>query len=319
MEFYDELVKPLLHSPHKMDNESEATFSLTCCFTAEESHVAFLSKLPRRPADHPYLLFSHGLDMSRPQNFTRAQNLINSRSDFLYMNYDLRDHLLADDHAEKLPGVTLAPPTFYSGEIKSLEEPSKFFLTFRGSIRKGRHGSSSARTVMNRIAKHVKQDDVVLEFVEPILDALHHKTPSADKNRFNELLDTSYSLMLRGQGRWSYRFSEAVGACTIPVFLVDGRGDGMTLPFEDLIDWSDATVQLGEKLGFRDETQLLQYLEEHPKALLDNIPNDPETISRMRQKVCKINDKYFATPTRRAVAALKSAAVAAKKRTLAEE
>jgi len=117
-----------------------------------------------------------------------------------------------------------------------------------------------------------------------------------DHDSYNDLMNVSYGLVPHGDGRWNYRFSELVGACAIPVVLADG----LTLPFEELIDWKDAAVLLQE------DTLSLD-----PSSLLKQLPRDPAQIQKKRQKICEINDKFFATEEKRVTALLQSAAIRA--------
>lgn len=243
--------------------------------------------------------------------------MIRKRSDFLYMAYDLRGHDLTRENPQKLPGVTLAPPLFYRGPRPNLEREPKFLLTFMGSLRKrGRQGGRHPRMMLNRTVEVLNAvPGVVIEFVHPRADALMGgltATSRDEKARYDELMDSAFVLMLRGVDRWTYRFSEAVGACAIPVLLNDGRGEGATLPFEELIDWRTATVQIGEKLGMSGEQRILNHLVEHPLALLESLPSSPEEVRAMRRRVCDINDRFFATRRLRAESALRSAAAAAR-------
>ena len=91
-----------------------------------------------------------------------------------------------------------------------------------------------------------------------------------------------FALVPRGDNRWSYRFSETLAACTIPVVIADG----LSLPFEELIDWSTAAVFVPEKEVHR---------------ILDFLPPVSEQRAMM-QAVCDIHRRFFSTEAARASA-----------------
>ena len=101
----------------------------------------------------------------------------------------------------------------------------------------------------------------------------------AMKASYNSLMDSVFVLVPRGDRRWSYRFSEVIGACAIPVVI----SDGLALPFDDLIDWTTAAVVVPEEQVHR---------------LLDYLPSAARQ-KEMLAAVCEINDKYFATAEKR--------------------
>jgi hypothetical protein len=83
--------------------------------------------------------------------------------------------------------------------------------------------------------------------------------------------------------------------------------DGLTLPFEPLIDWSHAAVWVEEAAVVGPHA-----LTAH--ALLARLPRDPATVARMRANVAAIYRRYFASPTKRADALLLSALAFARTR-----
>ena len=67
------------------------------------------------------------------------------------------------------------------------------------------------------------------------------KMPHARYNRY--LRDSTFGLVLRGDQRWSHRFTEVLKAGAIPVVL----SDGLQLPLEPLVDWARAAIVLPEE------------------------------------------------------------------------
>ena len=100
------------------------------------------------------------------------------------------------------------------------------------------------------------------------------------KDTFTDLIsDSVFALVPRGDNRWSFRFTETLAACTIPVIIADG----LSLPFEELIDWSTAVVVVPEKEVHR---------------ILDFLP--PVSKQRaMMQAVCDIHRRFFSTESAR--------------------
>ena len=66
----------------------------------------------------------------------------------------------------------------------------------------------------------------------------------AASDRFAQLMSSTFAIVPHGDGRWNMRFSEVIGARSIPVVIADG----ITLPFEQLIDWSHAAVSIEESV-----------------------------------------------------------------------
>jgi len=300
------------HHPAKVNTLEEATFVVTCCFNGRS--LQKFADLPRRSKAKPYLVIVRGLRMdrcSKEDNCTFASELIEQRDDFMYVNFDLRDHNIKDDGAKMLPGVTITPPKWYSGSpLNPLQDP-KHFLTFRGRLTDGSwmgFVSQHVRAQLQKAFADFKSEGVVMELFDR-----KHKYGPQDSITYNDLLNTSYALVPHGDGRWNYRFSEVVGACAIPVVIADG----LTLPFEELIDWREAAVFLQEDTWARSTS-----LPRNTRAgttnvsvsldasfMLSQLPRDPAQIRKMRQRVCEINDKYFATAEKRITALLQSAAI----------
>ena len=81
--------------------------------------------------------------------------------------------------------------------------------------------------------------------------------------------------------------------------------DGLTLPFEQLVDWSQASVWVSEAELARART---------PDDLLAKLPRDPATVRRLRRNVCLIHERHFRTEQRRVEGILLSALAFARRR-----
>jgi len=104
------------------------------------------------------------------------------------------------------------------------------------------------------------------------------KYSASVRERYRRSMNSTFVLVPRGDNRWNYRFSEAVGACAIPVVLADG----LSLPLEPLVDWSGAAVVVPEAAA-DDAATLLRWLP--PRQRWDE----------MLAAVCRINANHFAT------------------------
>lgn len=105
-----------------------------------------------------------------------------------------------------------------------------------------------------------------------------------DKSRYwGLLINSSFVLEVRGHGRWNPRLYEVICACSIPVIMVDG----LTLAFEEVIDWSNAVIWAKEDLA------------DNATALLAKLPRDLGVIRQMKKRVCEIRDKYLSSKTQR--------------------
>jgi hypothetical protein len=177
--------------------------------------------------------------------------------------------------------------------VVSPDRPRRFLITFRGenNINVEQIGPN-VRPLLRKAFGNMKRDDVLVQVKE--LGKPLPAIPETDITYEELLVNSTYVLVPRGHGRWSYRMSETVGACSIPVIL----SDGMTMPFEELIDWKKAAIRLPEKIAHAGADTILAAL-----------PKDPAVIHAMRQEVCKINEKYFASMGTRVDAMLRACVV----------
>lgn len=208
-----------------------------------------------------------------------------TRDDIIWVNFDLQDAVLSsDDPSYRLHGLVVPPPHFADHDTRLEAHNShkrKYFLTFRGTNHRGWYDSSTARRDLFRAFKDLGRTDVRVEAVSP------DNTSTA---RFRELLNSTYSLVPHGAGRWNLRLNDVVAACSIPVIVADG----LTLPFSPLIDWGSASVVIPESKATA------------AQAVLDYLPSDSKRVEAMQQRVCEIHDRYFSSPKTRRDAFLQS-------------
>lgn len=253
--------------------------------------------------------------------------LVMQREDLLFFGYDMRP--FDNDSGVPVMGVTFASPKFYRKHVNPTEE-TQFYATFRGSDNHPLAKKTDPRQQLKKSFSHTHIDGVDFElnvrmrfpinelgdFVVPwersgaqellpgMMSFLSTGDPSANLSSslsspdgrevpYDDLFNSSFVLVPRGHGRWSYRLSEAIGACAVPVVIADG----LTLPYEQLIDWQYASVRIPEAYA------------ESASMLVDALPKDAVKIRRMRQEVCVLNRRYFDTMEKRGHALLESAAV----------
>lgn len=272
----------MVKHPARVGNADKAQFVVTCCL-AKETKGHFMN-LPKRSPERPYLV--KALDGRKA-----VQDVLAKRPDMYLLNYDLRDSLAPND--EPLRGVTIAPHNYFAGNPLPENARRKFFLTFQGrktsKLRRELHDAFNGPSSKYRNWKNISVETI---------DRMHNYKQQTGDAHFNMKMDTTYSLLPKGDDRWSLRFSEALGAGAIPVVLAQG----LTLPYENIIDWSKAAISLPNSYA-GDANKIMAAL-----------PTDEETIKKMRHEVYEINRKYFATPEARADAMLLDAAALVQKK-----
>lgn len=193
------------------------------------------------------------------------------------------------------PGFDISLPLFSyqhphndsSQQIKeldrSLEDKSKnYFLTFKGK----RYLVGSGSCTRNNLYHLNNQRDVILlttcrhgkKWREISDERCLDDEQLYDQYDFNDLMrDSVFCLVPRGRRLGSFRFLESLSYACIPIVL----SDGWIQPFDEIINWSEASIQFAEN-------DLLQV----PDMLRDI---DKETIVRMREKCGLLYKKYFST------------------------
>lgn len=191
-------------------------------------------------------------------------------------------------------GFDLSLPLFsylhpYSNSDRKLEkfegiddENRTYFLTFKGK----RYVYGSGSETRNNLYHLNNQRDVIM------LTTCRHGKKWRDSNDgrcsndesnydqydFVDLMkESTFCLTPRGRRLGSFRFLEALSFGCIPVIL----SDGWVEPFDELIDWSTATVQFSENM-------LL-----HVPDMLRDI--DARMITSMRKNCRELYEQYFST------------------------
>ena len=225
---------------------------------------------------------------------------LSKREDLLWVNYDLSDHKLAyDDKA--LRGVTIAPDRYFQQDIWTGERTRLLF--YSGGCQHGwcgNHGSHVRPALQTLFGVKYETKSVFFQCKQNYTEGKIYS--ALEKNKYNtRLMDSVFGLVPHGDGRWNYRFSEVIGAGSIPVILADG----LTLPYEQIIDWSKAAVVLPENV--------IDQLIENGKGvdgLLALLPNKMQARA-MLVEVQRIYHTYFETPKKRDAALMAAAYVEA--------
>lgn len=263
---------------------------------AFDDRLDMLLNLPSRTPYRPYIIF-----WSDHQTLPKAKQLM-ARSDVIFFAFDLRDNNLHNNDGRPLPGVTIAPPHFPPQGVaprdpQQISATPEWFFTFQGSPNQV---ETTVRFDADKAFYNLTHDVVVNGTIvsrrsrpDVFFCLFGDRCNNTERQDYWKLFNSSYTLIPRGHGRWSYRFSEAIGMCSIPVIM----SDGWTLPYEQLIDYSMAAVVLPERLA------------KNAQALLDRLPTDRAEILERRRYICEISRLYFAGPDERVFGLLKSADV----------
>eukprot|EP00929_Paragymnodinium_shiwhaense_P014343 TRINITY_DN122248_c0_g1_i1.p1 TRINITY_DN122248_c0_g1~~TRINITY_DN122248_c0_g1_i1.p1 ORF type:complete len:563 (+),score=138.68 TRINITY_DN122248_c0_g1_i1:78-1766(+) len=260
-----------------------------------------LARIPPRSDGKKYIVWGYSLHEMRFDTCLPGRGFDNTvdcqevwkvmdRKDLLYLLYDLRDPFVSDNVRAPLPGVTVFPPMQMQqidhAKVADIDKPTKYQMTVRCNLADiGWHNSSHVRDDLAKAFKGNTDPRIAVEDSHAQMACLSQ----TDHSRYSDLMmNTSFALCPHGDQRWSYRFSEALKACAIPVVMADG----MTMPLEEVIDWKEAAIQVPESYASSKE------------KLLSALPKDQATINRMRKRVCEIYDKYMSVPIKQFDASL---------------
>ncbi|XP_022655917.1 exostosin-1-like [Varroa destructor] len=217
------------------------------------------------------------------------------------LNFDAGHALLAKSSA---PGHTFRPgydisiplfsrshpdlggqPGFYSSESRTLTPLRKsYLLTFKGKrylygigseIRNSLFHLNIAKDVLLlTTCKHGKQWKLKKD------DRCDSDNADYDKHDFMVLMQNStFCLVPRGRRLGSFRFLESLQAGCIPIVL----SNDWRLPFDEVIDWSSATIRWDERLLF----QLPHFLRTSGLT-----PSSPRVV-KLRQQAQVLWRSYF--------------------------
>jgi hypothetical protein len=194
-----------------------------------------------------------------------------------FFTFDLRDHVLMDNNIKPLRGVTI--PTLYkfsrTNEVE-FDNIRKYFFSFKGNCNKnGWYDCSNVRKKLKYLTRNTK---TYYSFLYE--DTSEHGVNTCKKIYEDILLNSVYSIVSHGNGRWSHRLVESMGAGAIPVII----SDGLTLPFEQIIDYSNACIIIKEN-------DLYNLNDIH--SFTDFLPKDKDTINKLQLNAYEIYNKFF--------------------------
>ncbi|KAJ8605951.1 hypothetical protein CTAYLR_010799 [Chrysophaeum taylorii] len=255
--------------------------------------------LPERRWDSPYLFFFKptfcGWGYECPP---LVENLVRNRTDIIWVGHDLTGMKL-DVPGHALPGITipgeLASTIYHAWRYRGRRRyPHAHYLTFQGKCPSKLHAREwympySLRGEMNRLFNVVDHQNYGNVPRPGRPGGINFTCIEKQRGRFSSdeivqsydaLLDTVFALIPRGDERWSFRFLEAVGAGAIPVIV----SDGLTLPFENVIDWEDIVVRIPEDLVVRMDTYA---------DLLPLLPQNQSEIERRHRRLVRVNDGWL--------------------------
>ena len=186
----------------------------------------------------------------------------------------------------------MPPPKFYHGTPWAGRQ-GRYVISFTGACRK-QSRSDRVRSKLRELSHAATSPLIQIACTEDMrFSGAKQASTIPEKQRFGstvladgdsayykQLQDSDFALVPHGHARYNYRFSEAVGACAVPVVVADG----LTLPFEPLVDWSRASVRISEH-----SWQSMRSLDD----LLRMLPSDPAVVLEMRHRVCAINAAYM--------------------------
>lgn len=219
----------------------------------------------RRPRSirRPYLCFSRA-NLDRHSFLLRLPTL--KRVDVVFFAFDLGDCVLKTDGKFILSGVTIPSSNEYVGVEPDLKGHRKYLFSFKGNCEQlGYFGSSSARKALKMLATTDSQQRINFRYI----DTTDPDVDQSTSGYMALLRDSTFALVPHGDGRWSHRLVEAIGAGAIPVIIADS----LTLPYEQLINYRDLCVWIDERF-VTDATSM--------DDIVEQLPQDWSTIERMR-------------------------------------
>lgn len=197
----------------------------------------------------------------RQKTCSLFRECLTTRSDVLYTAWDLSHHNLCDNYHSRLPGSTFPAIRWFQHAksspnwtriirqipAQSSAKSRRCLVSFIGRDHPGWFNSSGARRFLhtsseewgaaNGIATKVGDGSM---FTYMRWDPEPSDTLMTDYIRM--IKQSRFSLVLRGDHRWSWRLAEVIAAGAIPVIL----SDGLSLPFENLFNWDGLSIRLPE-------------------------------------------------------------------------
>ena len=254
--------------PKRVGDKEEAFFHII--YVYDHKTLRDNLNLPTRESNKPYLCFIRiNLDgRSYNHSFFR-------RKDIIFVTFDLGDCVLLTDNQMILSGVTIPSCAEYDGKERKISPVNKYLISFKGDCDQvGLWGCCDVRKKMKKLFA-ANEDERIL--FEDIAD----EGVDRSREQYMEILrNSTFCFALHGHGRWSHRFTEIIGAGAIPVIVADG----LTLPFEQLIDYSQICIKIPKKYA-NEATNVSE--------ILEKLPSDAKEIEEMMRKIKLVNELCF--------------------------
>lgn len=160
--------------------------------------------------------------------------------------------LLAKEPRARLGFCGFAPPVSTPVGRRMLKEVVRDFLYSTGSLSRTAVGyAPRAKAIRALRSPNVIDTDIILRGNSRFEWSCGYLLTNGDardiaplrRHYLDNLLRSPYSLCVRGQGNYSLRFYEALCCGRIPVFV----DTDCVLPLEDVINWKEYCVWVGEK------------------------------------------------------------------------
>ena len=201
-----------------------------------------------------------------------AQTL-RTRADILYSAFDLSQHNLCNNVNAQLPGSTFPAIRWFQDPQRAPagtrdawmdraarlgpDPQREMVVSFLGRAHGGWYGSSEVREWLKQSHGAWMQRSIAAAAAAAAGEGRAGGLPNPNPNAvivnwgvggsqgyyWGALANSTFSLVLHGDHRWSYRLLEVVAVGTIPVILADG----VSLPFEHTVDWDSMSIRLPEE------------------------------------------------------------------------
>jgi hypothetical protein len=261
-----EALPDLKYHPKRVLDKNKALLIILKAFSIDE-----LKNLPVQDATKYYLII---IRIYQDYNLDIFELPIYKMKNVLFCNFDLRDHWLLDDNIKPLKGVTLPSPFKFRLNVNT-KKSRKYLFSFKGNCNNnGWFGSGGIRKKLKELALPTSNSNYLFEDTSD-------ESVKNDRYLYEMiLLNSTYGLVLHGDGRWSHRLIETFGSGAIPVII----SDGLTLPFSQLIDYSNSCIFIKEKV-IKEAN--------HIDVLINLLPKDKNTIQKLQKNALYIYNSFF--------------------------
>eukprot|EP00039_Didymoeca_costata_P013374 m.202757 g.202757 ORF g.202757 m.202757 type:complete len:433 (-) comp15754_c0_seq11:2155-3453(-) len=230
------------------------------------------------------------------------------------------------DFPSRFKNVTVDPFRFKNTVTKSkhislpiLKKPH--FASFRGKCHRGWWSSSKVRIDLHNSVAYVNNksnfkekfhQDIVYDCGQLFEQAKHMNDPDlllrpfvccenfdhdnkvlgcnrmpCSAGNYRELMHNSIFMFCpHGDQRWSHRLMEGLSLSTIPIII----SDGVTLPYEQIIDWKSFAVQIAEKDVASGESLY---------NILSRLRSDEDDLKKRHAQLQLVYEKYLSTLDKR--------------------